>query len=316
MLRPPVAVSSCCLGALLLLALPAPSAAASDPPLALVGGRVIVRPGEAPLENATVLLRDGRVQSVGVGLDLPFDAHAVDVSGLTLTAAFLDALGQRTLPFAERPDEQGRPYDTLADVLVSMPEGYRRGLRAERDVATALPPDAADDEPRREAGFGAVLVAPTGELLSGGGALLALSGRPPREAVMQAGLAQLCSIEWRSGPENYQGYAYPATLMGLMAHLRQVLLDAQREDELAQRHAHDDPPRRGLQDPTLAALLPVLRGQQPLVVMAHEAEDIRLALGLANDFPGVRLVIAGGTEAWRLVPQLAGNVFEGPQMIA
>jgi len=305
--RLPESLSSCILVTMAALALSASCEGREDQPLALVGGRVVVRAGETPLENATVLLRDGRVQSVGVGLELPFDARAVDVTGLTLTAAFVDALVLHELVFPERADVQGRPYDTLADVLVEMPEGYRRGLRPERDVARALPQGAADDEDRRAAGFGAAFAASGGELLSGAGALIALSGRPPREAVLQAGAAQLCSLEWRTGPENYQGYDYPATLMGAMVHLRQVLLDAQREGVLADRHVHDDPPRRAVEDPTLRALLPVLRGTQPLVVMAHEVEDIRLALGLARDFPGIHIVIAGGTEAWKLAPELAAR---------
>ncbi len=301
------AVWKCCVGALIALGFPVLCEGQEDPPLALVGGRVIVRAGEAPLENATVILRNGRVESVGPGADIPFDARAVDVAGLTLTPAFLDAFSQGSLSFAERPVLQGRPYDTHEDVLVAMPEGYRRGLFPERDAASALAPDAADDALRRAAGFGAVFVSPTGELLSGSGALLALSSRPPREALLQAETAQVCSLEWRTGPENYQGYDYPATLMGVMAHLRQILLDAQREELIADRHAHDDPPRRGVEDPALNSLRSVLQGKRPLVVIAHEAEDIRLALGLATEFPGVSIVVAGGTEAWKLAPELVAR---------
>ena len=299
--------SACCLAAWPAFARAAPDAARTAPPLALVGGKVIVRAGEAPLEGATVLVRDGHITAVGAGLELPFDARAVDVSGLTLTAAFFDALGECSLPRPERADVQGRPSDLTADVEVSIPEGYRRGLRPEFDAADALPQDVARDEERRAAGIGIVLIAPADELLSGAGALVALSGRPPREAVLQAGVASLCSLEWRSGPENYAGQDYPATLMGVMAHLRQALLDAQREVQLAAAHAHDEVPRRGVTDPALRALEPVLAGTQPLIVLAHEAEDIRLALGLAADFPGLRVVIAGGTEAWKLAPDLAAR---------
>ncbi|NET37820.1 MAG: serine--tRNA ligase, partial [Cyanothece sp. SIO1E1] len=47
-------------------------------------------------------------------------------------------------------------------------------------------------------------------------------------------VVQLGSLSWR-GSSNYEGTGYPATLMGVMAHLRQVLLDAQRHATLKER---------------------------------------------------------------------------------
>jgi imidazolonepropionase-like amidohydrolase len=276
-----------------------------DPPLALLGARVIVAPGSAPLDGATVLVRDGRIESVGVGLEIPFDARAVDLTGLTLAPALVDALSAVTLEFAGRPDQQGRPADDGRDVLVGMFEAERTGLAPEREAWRSLPQDAAARKADREAGFGAVVAAPSGQLLAGTGALLALSGRPPREAVLRPTLAQFGSLAWRSGPENYEGNRYPATLMGVMAHLRQVLLDAERD--LAIRSGDDAAQDRLPSDAVLGSLAPVLRGEVPLVLQANDEEDVRLALGVAETFPGLRLVIAGGREAWRLAPELAAR---------
>ncbi len=285
-------------------ALPAQSIDRPDPPLALVGARVIVRPGAPPLEGATVLVRDGRIEAVGTGLELPFDARGVDVSGLTLVAGLLDAADERDLPFAERAVQQGRPQDTGRDVLVAMPLAERLGLAPERRVSQVLPQDASAREAARKAGFGAALVAPRDAALAGFASWLMLSGRPPREALHAADVAQFGSLLWRSGPEDYQGSRYPATLMGLMAHLRQVLLDARWQADLRVRHA-GDASWRGVEDPSLEALAPLLAGHVPLVLRADEEEDVRLALGLMDEFPGLRVIIAGGREAWRLADELA-----------
>jgi imidazolonepropionase-like amidohydrolase len=48
----------------------------------------------------------------------------------------------------------------------------------------------------------------------------------------------------------------------------------------------------------------VLKGTLPVVVAAARASDIRAALTLAKDF-GLKLVIAGGDEAWQVAPELA-----------
>jgi imidazolonepropionase-like amidohydrolase len=290
----------------LLACLPTTGGApAGDRPLALVGARVISAPGAEPIEGATVLVRDGRIEAVGVDLAIPFDARAVDLSGTTLTAALVDALSAPALDFPRRADQQGRPIDDGRDVITAMFEAERTGLAPEREVWRVLAQDAAARSADRKAGFGAVVVAPAGQLLSGTGAWLALSGRPPREAVVWPGVAQFGSLSWRTGPEDYEGNRYPATLMGVMAHVRQVLLDAERELAIGARQ--DAGSLRRPADAVLASLAPVLRGELPLVLQADEEEDIRLALGVADMFPGIRLVIGGGREAWRLADELAAR---------
>ncbi|MGQ0551999.1 MAG: amidohydrolase family protein [Planctomycetota bacterium] len=278
---------------------------APEQPLALVGGRVQPRAGEPVLEGVTILIREGRIQAVGVGLAVPWDARAVDVTGLTLTPALVDALQLRELDFAPSEVQQGRPENDLRDPLPAMPAAHRAGLTPDRSAWSRLPQDATDEPDQRKAGFGLALVAPRGELLSGSASWLALSGRPPREAVLQADVAQVGSLLWRTGPENYEGNRYPATLMGVMAHLRQALLDARREVELARRHAGENPPRRAPQDAVLQALLPIVTGERPLMLEAREEEDLRLALGLLEEFPGMRLIVCGATEAYELTDELA-----------
>src|SRR5262249_34645310 len=188
----------------------------------------------------------------------------------------------------------------------AMPMANRLGLSPERRAAEALPQDAASREAQRKAGIAATLVAPKGQALSGFASWLALSGRPPREALLGGDdVAQFGSLLWRSGPENYNGNAYPVTLMGLMADLRQILLDAQWQATLRERHAHDNPPWRGVTDASLLALAPVLSGDVPLVLRVREKEDVQLALNLVDMFPHLHVVIVGGLEAWHLADQLA-----------
>src|SRR5690348_8422973 len=114
----PVRRLSWLLSVLLAPALAAQLAAPADPALALVGARVIARPGAAPLENATVLVRGGRIEAVGENLVLPFDARGVDCSGLTLSFGLLDAADERELPFPELVVQQGRPFAEGRDVEV------------------------------------------------------------------------------------------------------------------------------------------------------------------------------------------------------
>jgi hypothetical protein len=56
---------------------------------ALVGGKVVVKPGEV-LDSATVLIRDGLIEKVGADVTVPADARVWDMKGLTIYAGFID----------------------------------------------------------------------------------------------------------------------------------------------------------------------------------------------------------------------------------
>src|SRR5216117_2520088 len=55
----------------------------------------------------------------------------------------------------------------------------------------------------------------------------------------------------------------------------------------------------------LAALLPVLRGDQPLIVVANRRSDIETALRLAREYH-LKLILAGAAEGWEIAGVIAG----------
>ena len=61
---------------------------ASD--LALVGGKIYRSPNEPPIENGSIVVRDGRIVAVGPSatIEIPHDAKVIDCKGLVVTAGF------------------------------------------------------------------------------------------------------------------------------------------------------------------------------------------------------------------------------------
>ncbi|MGE5601965.1 MAG: amidohydrolase family protein, partial [Nitrososphaerales archaeon] len=88
----------------------------------------------------------------------------------------------------------------------------------------------------------------------------------------------------------------PNSRMGIAALLRKVLDDARRYAA--------DPPGRGKVDLKLECMAPVVSGQLPAHVHAHEADDILTALRLAEEF-GLRLVIHHATEGHLVADAIA-----------
>src|SRR5439155_18124916 len=56
---------------------------------ALVGGKVVVKPGEV-IEGGTVVLRDGLIKEVGKDVAVPPDARVWEMKGMTIYAGFID----------------------------------------------------------------------------------------------------------------------------------------------------------------------------------------------------------------------------------
>ncbi len=276
-----------------------------EPPLAIVGAKAVLEPGAPAVDGVTVVIRHGLIEAVGADVHAPDDARVIDAEGYTLVASFVDAAHELKVDFQDHEMNPGRPADDGRDVFAGMLTTNRNGVSPERQLWRALGSGSTELKGHREAGFGALLAAPSGMALSGMGSWLLPNGRPAREALLGTDVAQFGSLSWRSGSWGQGGVQYPATLMGLMAHLRQALLDAQHHQALAQGFADGLAGPRPPVDPALDALVALLDGEQPLILRANEEEDIRLALGLAQDFPGLRLVIAGGREAWEVADLLA-----------
>jgi len=263
---------------------------------AIVGGKVIAAPGRE-CAQATVIIRDGVIETMGEGIAAPPDALVVDAAGKTIFAGLIDACSHWGFDPALRRSEAGppAPEDLASEALVATKPDNRKGVTPEFTVASALKGDDANAEVWRRAGFTAHLIAPEGGIVVGRSAAVSLSGGPPREALLSADFGQHVSFRPPAGAE------YPRVLMGGVAHARQLFLDAQHQRRLNDQALHG---RRRLHfDPALEALSPVLTGQKPVVLEADTQDEIHRALDFAREF-NLRPIISGGLQAWKVADRL------------
>src|SRR5215467_10324768 len=69
-----------------------PGAHMADNTAAIVGGYVVPIAGE-PIDGATVLIEDGKIAAVGVGLDIPTEVKVIDAGGKWILPGFIEAHG-------------------------------------------------------------------------------------------------------------------------------------------------------------------------------------------------------------------------------
>jgi imidazolonepropionase-like amidohydrolase len=110
-----------------LLALGALAAAPEDAAVAIKGARVIPVSGPE-LENATILVRGGKIEAVGKDLEIPWDARVIDGSKKVVIPGYVEA---HTFRGTDRPNEKlaSVPFVSTFDSINPVDPYYEDALR-------------------------------------------------------------------------------------------------------------------------------------------------------------------------------------------
>ena len=272
---------------------------------AITNARIVPVSGPA-IARGTVVIRDGLIAAVGPSITAPADARIIDGSGLSVYPGLIDATSHLGYP-ARRGQGgaagggggagafgQGAQQQAVAAPNSDSPVGLQPELRM-IDIFDA---DADALEGPRGAGITTVLSAPREGIFMGQSALVNLTSGSAQDIVIRSPVAL------HVGFTPVRGQGYPNSLLGVFSSLRQMLLDAQRYRDIQAAYARNP---RGMARPqidnSLAALVPVLSKEMPVIMHANAQREIERALDLAAEF-GLRPYIAGGEEAWRIADRL------------
>src|SRR6266481_5648012 len=104
----------------------------NDPRLhALTNARIVAAPGKT-IEKGTILIRDGVIVEVGLGVKIPAEARVWDLAGKTIYPGFIDAYSRLGLPETLQP-EPLRPevdYDDPNAKPKEVPHEFPKGMHS------------------------------------------------------------------------------------------------------------------------------------------------------------------------------------------
>src|SRR5438093_1151799 len=218
--------------------------------IAITGGTVYPVSGPK-IENATVLMRDGRIAALGTNVVVPAGATRVDASGKWVTPGLIDGAGvmglreigmvQGTNEYTERGNDIAAAFNVLEGIN---PASTLIAVNRMEGVTTTL------------AVPGSLGVPPSGGLIWGQAALIDLDGATIEAMQIKQPAAMVANLS--ESAKDAGGGSRAAVAQ----RLRQVLNDAR---EYATRRA--DFRRRQIQDLSasaadLEALQPVLRSEE------------------------------------------------------
>ncbi|MBF7073155.1 amidohydrolase family protein [Glaciecola sp. MH2013] len=264
------------------------SAAAYAEKIAIVGGQVHTVSSAGVLEEATVLINNGRIQQVVEGDSVPSGYREIDARGKVVTPGFIGAY--TSLGLEEVSGSAGTVDARTEEHPIST-------LGAAFDVQFAINNDSSLIPITRIEGFtsAGTALSSTGQLFQGQGAVISLAGK--FDSILKA--KAYMQLDVSNGGADDNG--------GSRAAMWVAIHTAFEEAKFAQSYTmNPSADWHGLTTMADAkALIPVLNGQVPLFVKADRAADISQMLKLKLRFADLRLVLVHGVEAWRMASELA-----------
>lgn len=261
--------------------------------LAITNARIlpIAKP---PIERGTIVIRDGRIESVGAAASVPAGAKVIDAAGAEVYPGWINA--KTNVGLAE-PGPRG--YEDTTEML-----DYNPQLR----TVVAYHNDSESVPVARANGVTTVAVFPNGGLLGGQVPVMNLDGWTWEESTVRpiVGISfQFPGVGGggRGGFGPPPGQAGPERTYDDLRKERDARLDATlRLFDQARGYARAAAADRQT-DWVLEALVPVVERRLPLFTTAARAQDIKDAIAFAER-ANVRIVICSGPEAALVAPLL------------
>ena len=283
--------------------------------IAFINGTVALGDGSDPIHGVTVVMRNGRIVAAGPGVAVPAGAEVIDANGKWVTPGIVAGFSRLGLSEVDLGADGSDDTDTGGSPF-----------SAAIDVAPAVNPKASTIAVSRSDGVTRAVVAPVaGKSIFGGQGAVIDTGAD-MDAVLRARAFQF--VELGEGGAEKAGGSRSASFVLFRNALREARNLGGLREPISGRRTQaqaDDVPYEERQDPRLlsdtaqrgedvlltrydaAALVPVVRGRQLLLVHVERGIDILNVIALRREFPALRIALVGVTEGWTVADQIAAS---------
>jgi imidazolonepropionase-like amidohydrolase len=293
---------------------PLHSVAQSNESYAIRNARIVTVSG-ATIEKGTVVISNGKITAVGASVSVPSGAKVIDATGLSVYPGMIDSgttLGLEEIGSVAGGQDTSEIGDNNANVHVNV---------AINASSTHIPV-------ARVNGITNALTAPQGGQIAGQSALINLAGWNWKEMTLKTPVAM--HINWPGGRGGggggFGGFQNQRSIPEMrreqdrqVESLKKVLLEAKAYGDARDARAKDSSLPKLDIDLKKEALIPVLRGQVPVVVEVDLARDIKKAVEFADEMK-LKIIISGGVEAHKVadllkarsIPVIVGPILRFP----
>jgi imidazolonepropionase-like amidohydrolase len=181
----------------------------------------IVKDAQTTLQNATLTIKQGKIESVGSSVSIPKDAVVIDCKGKYIYPSFIDVFSDYGISVPQRAAGGGF-FSAQLTSNTKGAYGWNQAIKSEADGSKLFTGDDAKAKTFRDIGFGTVLTHQKDGIARGTGAVVSLTTQPDNLVMLKDKAAAFYSFNKGTSTQSY-----PGSMMGMIALLRQSYLDAQ-----------------------------------------------------------------------------------------
>lgn len=264
---------------------------------AITHGKIFTLAG-SPIEDGTLVIRDGKIAAVGASVEVPAGAQVIDAKGLQVYPGLFDAVTQMGL-------------SEIGAVSATVDTTETGNFNPDVVAATAIFPSSEHIPVTRASGISEVLAVPgTGgfggnrEILGGQASAIHLAGWTIDEMLIKKSAAMVLNwpeiqteqFDFSTFTRRERPYTEAKQEYDKQVNELTDWIERARHYSLAMEKGSNAKYDR---DVKLESLVPVIRGELPLLVFADRARDIRNAVEFC-DKQKLKMILAGGEEAYKV----------------
>jgi imidazolonepropionase-like amidohydrolase len=253
-----------------------------------------------PIDDGTLVIRDGKIAAVGASVEVPAGAQVIDAKGLQVYPGLFDPITQMGLR-------------EIGAVIATVDSTETGAYNPDVVAAEAVLPSSEHIPVTRAAGITEVLAVPASGgfdsfgsdgVLGGQASAIHLAGWTISDMLIKKSVAMVLSwpkMETESFDFSTFSRKQKPFKEAKEEYEKQVndltdWLERARHYALAMGHGGPADYQRDLK---LEALVPVTRGELPVLVFADRAREIRSAVEFC-DKQKLKMILAGGAEAYKV----------------
>ena len=284
------------------------SAIAENPRTLAIRNAKIVTVSGPVLSKGTVVVRNGLIEAVGIDAPIPAGAWIIDGEGMTVYPGLIDSLSTVGIP-SLAPAATGRggrgqaassPTPVTAPPTAAAPPAKgpedRPATTSWVLAADEIDPSDPRIESVRSAGFTTTVTFPARGIFGGQGSIIDLaSAERAGEMVVVPAVGQYLAVSRGTGMFGGFGLGFPNALMGYIAYIRQIYLDAEHYKLVKVAYARDP---RGMERPPYDRALEGVLESKRILLPANRLVEMDRMLRFAAELKQP-VILYGMREAYR-----------------
>ena len=257
--------------------------------VAIKGATIVPVVGEN-IPEGTILIKGHLIEAVGKNVNIPAEAEVIDAKGLIAYPGLID--GFCFLGLME--------ISALRSTI-----DYRENekMNPQLKAVEALRPDSVHIPIARANGITAALVGPAGSLVAGQSGLIRLTGWTPEEMIIKSSVAMHIELPVIPVRRRRSETKPKEEASKQIKDLKKIMNEARfynKRKEAARKNLFLSYPEF---DENLEFLLPVAKGEMPVMISVHGERDILEAVKFVEE-EKLKAIFFGVEEGWKVAEEI------------